>query len=449
MENSLQTHIDQNLSFLNGKKLLLATSGGLDSMVMVHLFHNLSFDVAMAHCNFQLRGLESFGDQKFIQDYAESSHVPLFLTQFDTEAFANDYKLSTQVAARELRYSWFHELLETENYDYILTAHHADDNLETFLINFVRGTGIEGLTGIPPQNGKVIRPLLIFSRQEIQQYATENNIQWREDSSNASDKYLRNKIRHNLVPIFKDLNPDFLASFSKTQNYLQESQTMSEDASIMVYQQVAKENVGEPDSIFSQDELAKNIHFDLKQLKKLPNYKSYLYHWLNDYGFSAWNDIYDLVDGQSGKQVFSTAFRLLKNRNFLILSPLNPAFENEEFAIDKKQKEVKVPLNLSFRKVTDISVVSNATIFVDEDQLHYPLILRRWKEGDFFQPFGMDGKSKKLSKFFKDEKLSLIEKEKTWLLCSDSEIVWIIGIRQDELFKIKTTTRNILEIQLK
>jgi len=340
------------------------------------------------------------------------------------------------VAARELRYNWFYELLETENYDYILTAHHADDNLETFLIHLVRGTGIDGFTGIPAQNEKVIRPLLTFSRSEIEQYAKDNAIEWREDSSNASDKYLRNKIRHNLVPIFKELNPDFMASFQKTQNYLQESKTMVDDASFLVYQQVAKEKGTE-------------IHFDLNQLKKLPNYKSYLYHWFNGFGFSAWADIYDLVDGQSGKQVFSNEFRLLKNRDFLILSPINFEDEDEEYFINKNQNEVKVPLNLSFGKVADISNVSNTTIFVDEDKLWYPIVLRRWKDGDIFQPFGMEGKTKKVSKFFKDEKLSLKKKKKAWLLCSDNEIVWIIGIRQDERFKIKSTTKNILKIQLK
>nr|WP_315149435.1 tRNA lysidine(34) synthetase TilS [uncultured Flavobacterium sp.] len=436
MQQKFENHIAQNFPFLIGKKLILATSGGIDSMVMVDLFLKLPFDIAIAHCNFQLRGIESFEDQKMIQDYAKTNDIRLFLTQFDTEAFANDYKLSTQVAARELRYSWFYELLETENYDYILTAHHADDSLETVLINLVRGTGLDGLTGIPEQNNKVIRPFLLFSRFDIEQYAKDNAIGWREDSSNALDKYLRNKIRHNLVPILKELNPDFLSSFQKTQSHLQESKSMVDDASFLVYQQVAKEKGTE-------------VHFDLNQLKKLPNYKSYLYHWFNGFGFSAWEDIYDLIDGQSGKQVFSNEFRLLKNRDFLILSPLNIEDENEEYFINKNQKQVNIPLNLLFTRVETISAVSNTTIFVDEDKLWYPLVIRKWREGDFFQPFGMEGKSKKLSKFFKDEKLSLIEKEKTWLLCSDNEIVWIIGIRQDHRFRIKNTTKNILKIQLK
>ena len=435
MLQKFQNHIIQNFDFLIGRRLLLASSGGLDSMVMVDLFHKLPFDIAIAHCNFQLRGMESFEDQNFVQNYAETNNIELFITQFDTEAFAEDYKLSTQVAARELRYSWFYELLETKKYDYILTAHHADDNLETFLINFVRGTGLEGLTGIPAQNGTIIRPLLIFSRKEIEQYAKENNIEWREDSSNTSDKYLRNNIRHNLVPVLKELNPDFLSSFLKTQAYLQESKVMAEDASIMVYQQVAEEK-------------GEEIHFDLNKLKKLANYKSYLYQWLKEFKFSAWDAIYDLVEGQSGKQVFSDGFRLLKDRDSLILCPINKEEEIEEYYILKDQKGINIPLNLSFLQVTDTSLVSNTTIFVDEDKLWFPLVLRRWKHGDKFQPSGMEGKSKKVSKFFKDQKLSLIEKENSWIVCSDNQIVWIVGFRQDERFKIGNRTKRILKIQL-
>jgi tRNA(Ile)-lysidine synthase len=435
MIDKLKNHVAHNFPFLRSKKLLLATSGGLDSMVMAHLFHKLEYKVAIVHCNFQLRGMESFGDQNFVQDYAEANEIPIFVTQFDTEAFAKDYKLSTQVAARDLRYNWFYELLETENYDYILTGHHADDNIETFLINLSRGTGLEGLVGIPEQNDKIIRPLLLFSRAEIANYANEHGIQWREDSSNASDKYLRNKIRHDLVPLLKELNPQFISSFQKTQSFLQESQQMVEDASIMVYQQVAKQE---------EDE----IRFDLNQLKKLPNYRSYLYQWLNEFGFLAWDDVYDLVDSQSGKQVFSPNFRLLKDRDFLILCPINTEIEVQDYFIDKDIKEVNIPLNLSFCKVNELSVPSNTAIFVDQDKLEFPLVLRRWRQGDYFQPFGMDGKSKKVSKLFKDEKLSLIEKEKAWILWSGETIVWVVGIRQDEQFRVSNATQNILKIQL-
>jgi len=435
MLDKLKKHISQNFPFLENSKLLLAVSGGIDSMVIVHLFNELKYSIALAHCNFQLRGLESFGDQNFVQEYAAANEIPLFLTQFDTEAFAKDYKLSTQIAARELRYNWFYELLETENYDYILTAHHADDNIETFLINLSRGTGLEGLVGIPAQNDKVVRPLLSFSREEILAYAKENNIQWREDSSNASDKYLRNKIRHHLVPLLKELNPQFMESFQKTQSYLKESQELVEDAAIMVYQQVAREE-------------NENIVFDLKQLLKLPNYQSYLYQWLHEFGFTAWDDVYGLVESQSGKQVFSTDYRLLKDREVLILSPIVREEANDEYFIEKDVKEVNIPLNLTFYKADAVLDASNSSIFVDEDKLVYPLILKRWQEGDFFQPFGMNGKTKKLSKLFKDEKLSLLEKENCWVLWSENQIVWVVGIRQDERFRINNSTKNILKIAL-
>ncbi len=435
MLQKFQNHISQNFSFLKGKKLLLATSGGLDSMVMVDLFHRMDCEIAMAHCNFQLRGIESVEDQKFVQEYARANKIDLFEIEFETENYAEKHQLSTQVAARELRYNWFQEILESEKFDYILTAHHADDSLETFIINLSRGTGIEGLTGIPAQNGKIIRPLLIFSREEIENFAKENQIKWRDDSSNASDNYLRNKIRHHLVPLLKELNPDFLSSFQKTQNYLQETKTLAQDASILVFNEVAKS-------------MNKAIHLDINLLKKRTNYKAYLYHWLNEYGFTAWDDIYDLVDGQSGKQVFSPHYRLLKDRETLLLIPIKIETVIEEFRIEKNQNKVNFPLNLSFCKVDDVGVGSNTSIFVDDDKLRFPLVLRKWKIGDTFQPFGMNGKTKKVSKLFKDEKKSLVEKENIWLLCSDNQIVWVVGLRQDERFKIENTTKNSLKIEL-
>jgi len=231
------------------------------------------------------------------------------------------------------------------------------------------------------------------------------------------------------------LNPNFMTSFLKTEGYLQESFAMVEDAAIMVYQQVANER-------------GDQIHFDLNQLLKLPNHQSYLYQWLKEFGFTAWEDIYDLVVSQSGKQVFSADFRLLKDRDSLILSPIDHSDIQEEFFVNENQTEVKIPLNMSFCKVTDISVATNKTIFVGADQLVFPLVLRKWKSGDVFQPFGMNGKSKKVSKLFKDEKLSLIEKENTWLLCSNNEVVWVIGIRADHRFRTSNTTKNILKIEL-
>lgn len=435
MLDKLKNNIAQNFPFLENKKLLLATSGGLDSMIMAHLFKQLNYKLALAHCNFQLRGIESFEDQNFVQNFGEKNGIQVFITQFDTEAFAKDFKISTQVAARDLRYNWFYELLETEKFDYILTAHHADDNLETFLINLSRGTGLDGLVGIPQQNDKVIRPLLLFSREEIANYAHDNTIQWREDSSNFSDKYLRNKIRHDVVPLLKELNQNFLNSFQKTQSHLQKSQAMVEDASIMVYQQVVKQE-------------AEAIYFDLNQLRKLPNYNSYLYQWLNEFGFTAWDDIYDLVESQSGKQVFSAEFRLLKDRDTLLLTPIYLNNEESDYFILEGTLDVNVPLNLSFCKVDELTVPAKSTIFVAYEKLEFPLVLSRWKEGDNFQPLGMGGKSKRVSKFFKDEKLSLLEKENIWILWSGNKILWIVGLRQDERFKVNADTTNILKIEL-
>lgn len=434
MQNLFYQQLQTQFPFLENKKLLLAVSGGVDSMVLLHLLQQLPYTIAIAHCNFQLRGIESFEDQSFVQEYALQHQIPFYCTQFDTQAFANDYKLSTQVAARTLRYDWFYEQLEQHQFDFILTAHHADDNLETFIINLSRGTGLDGLCGIPAQNEAVIRPLLPFSRTAIEEYAKANNLQWREDSSNASDKYLRNKIRHHLVPLLKELNPDFLSAFTTTQEHLQQTQEMVLDASDMVYQQVARE---EGDSIY----------FDLKQLLSLPNYQSYLYQWLKEYGFTAWKDIYALVERQSGKQVLSSEYRLLKDRDYFILSPLQTV-AIDTYYIEKDQNEVKIPLKLSFCKVNDIYKTDSNTIFVEETQLHYPLVLRKWQEGDVVYPLGMRGKKKKVSKFFKDEKLSLLEKENTWLLCSNEQIVWIVGRRPDERFKVNNTQNTIVKIEL-
>jgi tRNA(Ile)-lysidine synthase len=230
------------------------------------------------------------------------------------------------------------------------------------------------------------------------------------------------------------LNPSFLSSFETTLQQLQQSQSLVNDAAILIYQQVVTEENNQ-----------KNI--DLDKLKVLPNYKAYLYQWLQPFGFKAWNDIYDLVESQSGKQVFSSGFRLLKDRSFLILSPLELK-DATEYWISENQMQVNFPLKLSFCKVSDISNVSNTTIFVDEKKMDFPLVIRKPKTGDLFQPLGMNGQSKKISKFFKDEKLSLIEKEKVWLLCSKTEIIWVIGMRQDERFKTEITTQNILQITL-
>lgn len=433
MLTKFQHHIEQNFPQLKDKKLLLAISGGIDSMVLLDLLNKLRFNICVVHCNFQLRGTESDGDEMLVKEICQDSYIPYFIEKFDTLEFAKENKLSIQLAARKLRYDWFQEIISL-GFDYVLTAHHLDDNVETFLINFTRGTGLEGLTGIPAQNGNIIRPLLPFSREEIENYANENKIQWREDSSNAADKYFRNKLRHNIVPILKELNTGFLDSFQNTLNHLHQAESLVEDASELVYEKVVEVRENQ-------------LEIHLNSLLQFKNYKAYLYQWLKDYGFSAWNDIYDLVEAQSGKQVFSETQVLLKDREKLILSERKSSNKEEIYSIKSLDNKVNIPLKLRFSKGVNIFETHSNCIFVDENKLKFPLTIRKWQEGDYFYPSGMNGK-KKLSKYFKDEKYSLLDKENQWLLCSENQIVWIIGKRADDRFKSKETTQNSIKIVL-
>ena len=433
MLTKFQYHIEQNFPQLKDKKFLLAVSGGIDSMVLLDLFYKLRFDICIVHCNFQLRGKESDADELLVREICQDSYIPYFIELFDTLEFAKENKLSIQLAARKLRYDWFQEIISL-GFDYVLTAHHLDDNVETFLINFTRGTGLEGLTGIPAQNGNIIRPLLPFSREEIENYALENKIQWREDSSNASDKYFRNKLRHNIVPTLKELNTGFLDSFQNTLHHLQQSESLVNDASKLVFEKVVEEKENQ-------------LEIHLKPLLEFQNYKAYLYQWLKNYGFSAWNDIYDLVEAQSGKQVFSETHILLKDREKLILSERNEINKSEVFIIESIESKVNIPLKLRFCKAVNIFETVSNCIFVDENKLKFPLIIRKWQEGDYFYPAGMNGK-KKLSKYFKDEKYSLLDKENQWLLCSEDQIIWVIGKRADNRFINRETTQNSIKIVL-
>ena len=433
MLTKFQHHIEQNFPQLKDKKLLLAVSGGVDSMVLLDLFYKLRFDICVVHCNFQLRGKESDADEMLVRETCQDRFIPYFIESFDTLEFAKENKLSIQLAARKLRYDWFQEIISL-GFDYVLTAHHLDDNVETFLINFTRGTGLEGLTGIPAQNGNIIRPLLPFSREEIENYALENKIQWREDSSNASDKYFRNKLRHNIVPTLKELNTGFLDSFQKTLHHLQQAESLVNDASKLVYEKVVEQKEN-------------HVEIHLKALLQFKNYKAYLFQWLKTYGFSAWNDIYDLVEAQSGKQVFSETHVLLKDRKKLILFERKTTKNDEIYFIESLNCKVNIPLKLVFSRFSGGKVVNSNCIFVNEDKIKLPLTIRKWKEGDFFYPTGMTGK-KKLSKYFKDEKYSLIDKENQWLLCSEDQIVWVIGKRADDRFITKETTLNTIIIEL-
>lgn len=436
MLNAFKKHINKNLNFLNKGKLLIAISGGLDSVALTHLCHQAKLNITLAHCNFNLRGKESDADETFILELAEQLNLEVFIQHFETQAYAEEHKLSIQMAARELRYNWFEELAEQLDFDYVLTAHHADDNLETVLINLSRGSGLDGLTGIPKVNGNIIRPLLSFSRDTIEAFAKGNKLKWREDSSNASTKYLRNKLRHDVVPHLKEANPQFLQSFQNTINHLEDTKDIVEESVNAVLKRAIK----------SIDE--NKIEYSVSEFIKLNNPKAYLFQVFKDYGFTEWNDVENLLKAQSGKQVFSETHRLLKDRDCLILSKVSSEENTSQIEIALENRLVETTKGLL--TIEDVSSTGKNTqneIFVCKDLLNFPLTLRNWQKGDYFYPLGMQGK-KKLSKYFKDEKLSLFDKEKCLLLCSNNEIVWVLNHRADNRFKVNEKTNQILKITL-
>ncbi|CAM1368428.1 tRNA(Ile)-lysidine synthase [Tenacibaculum sediminilitoris] len=437
MLQKLAKHIDQQFSFLKEKKMLIAISGGVDSVVLTHLLYQLQFNISLAHCNFKLREEESDKDEKFVKELGKSLNIQTFTAQFNTNEYAIKNKLSTQLAARELRYDWFDQLCKQHSFDYILTAHHADDNLETFIINLSRGSGLDGLTGIPSINKNIVRPFLIFSREEVLSFAKENNINWREDQSNAETKYLRNKIRHQITPLLKELNPSLLTNFNKTINHLKESQQIINDKIEEITDEI----------LLKEDNLLK---INIEKVLKLSNPKAYLYQLLKPYKFREWDDIFNLIHAQSGKRILTKFYTLLKDRDFLLLLHTNEKglFENELFIINKENKRITDPIDLVFEDVKKQTTIDHKTIYVDSELLSYPLSLRRWTAGDYFYPKGMLGR-KKVSKYFKDEKISIVNKTKIWLLCSGkNEIIWIIGKRQDRRFLPTEKTTKLLKISI-
>ena len=402
-------------------------------MVLAHLCKLAKLNFSIAHCNFNLRDAESDADAEFVLDLAERLDVEVFIENFDTTAYAEDEKVSIQMAAREIRYHWFEELSTAFKFDYILTAHHANDNLETFIINLVRGSGLEGFTRIKSVNNNVIRPLLSFSRKEIETYAEAHKIKWREDSSNASNKYLRNKIRHELVPVLEELNPQMLDSFANTQSHLNDSLNLVEDYIGLIYPEIVSKTM-----------YGYNLKIDY--LKKLPNTKAVMYQLLKSFGFSEWEDVYQLLDAQSGKVVYSESYRLIKDREVLILTEIDSEEKKLEYHIEEGEEIVMLPMGrFTISEVDKVSTSSPNCVYLNKEKLVFPLILRKWNKGDIFYPFGMKGK-KKISDFFKDNKLSLPEKENSWLLCSGNEIAWVVNRRADNRFAITDASQKILKI---
>lgn len=433
MQFEFEQQLESLVPFPLQKKWLLAVSGGIDSMTLLHLMLQSKVSVAVAHCNFALRAHESEQDTLFVQNFCLEHQIPCFINTFDTKQYALDHKLSIQMAARALRYDWFENLRQSEGFDFICTAHHLDDQLETFLINLSRGTGIHGLSGIPAMQNNICRPLLTFSRAQIENYAHSQLISWREDVSNQSDYYMRNKIRHQITPQLKSIASDFLSSFQKTLDHLQDSIDLTHDA-LQRFQDLA---------VTKKDE---QTIINIDQLLQFQNPKAYLYAFLSRFGFTAWEDVIQLIQSQSGKRVDSPSHRLLKNRATLLLTRIKNE-ENTCFYINNEQEVLNFPLKLRFSQVASLGESNANTIFVDLELIKFPLLIRKWQMGDRFFPFGMNG-SKKLSKYFKDEKMSLHDKEQTWVLCSHNEIVWVIGKRFDRRFQVNNTTQKILQITL-
>lgn len=434
MINKFKNKLNKEFPFLKGARLLVTVSGGIDSVILTHLLHQLGVDISIAHCNFCLRGKDSDNDELFVKELAYTLNTPFYTTRFDTQQYASQQKLSIQESARNLRYDWFEEIRKKYQLDYILTAHNLNDSLETFLINLSRGTGLKGLTGIPTVNGKIIRPLSFFSRKEIEVFALNNTIKWREDKSNTDIKYNRNKIRHTIIPVLEEINPNILESFKQTLENLQGSATIVTDKVLAL-----------------KKEVKEGSKINIQKLQSLDNRHAYLFELFSPYGFSNTDDINHLLTAQSGKQLFSKTYRLVKDRETLLLVKLEEPqtkdkfeFNESDLVLEGDTYKLALKNKLNLDSLTFKTTLKNSAQF-DKELLKFPLTVRRWQNSDYFYPIGMKGK-KKLSKYFKDEKLSLIEKENIWLLLSDNKIIWVIGMRQDERYKITDDTKNIVKI---
>ena len=435
MEKLFLNNIEKNFSSLLNNKFIVAVSGGVDSIVLLHLCRNLKLNFVVAHCNFKLRGKESDDDELFVKNLAAKYKISFYSNSFNTKELSNISNKSVQMIARDLRYSWFNKLSKELGIDYIITAHHIDDSIETFLINLSRGAGINGFLGIPEVNNKINRPLLAFTKDQLKSYALENKILFREDSSNKKKDYLRNQIRLEVIPKLKKINPYLLESFPKTIKKLEQSKSIIDDRIAKVLSEVS----------FKKGE---ELFFEIESIKNLSNIEAYVYEIFKQYNFTQWDDIVDLLDSQTGKEVVSKTHRLLKNREYLILTK-KVGLQEISKLINSSKEEIKISAGtIIFSKADKIDKKNPYSIFLDSKKLKFPLKVRNVVSGDYFYPFGMDGK-KKVSKYLKDQKISKYDKEKTLILeTSKNEIVWLIGMRLDHRFSVTDKTKEILKIEL-
>lgn len=442
MKNRFEKYVVDNQLFAKNDKLLVAVSAGVDSVVLCQLLHLCNYRFSIVHCNFQLRGMDSEGDEVFVKALAESWNVPFYVKKFDTNQYALDKKISIQLAARELRYAWFEELRQMLNYKYILTAHHASDSIETVLYNFAKGTGLVGLTGIKPKNGHIVRPLLWAKKEEILAFAQTENLQYREDISNESDKYARNFIRHHIIPDFKNINPSFETTAIENIKRLSETKDLFDYFLKIIKNETTK-------IVDNQLFINKN------KLKTYPTVSTVLFEILKEFEFNASQVAQILKENESktGAVFYSPTHKLLIDRAFYIVAPFMQSIEMEShFLISKNDNLIEnehFQLVLSrLDRINDLNPTDNTAI-LDADKLLFPLTLRRWREGDRFQPLGMKGKSQLLSDFFRLKKLSNFEKQKVWLLeTGDNNICWVVGLRIDERYKITEGSKSFFKIQL-
>lgn len=432
-----ELNIHKNRLFSKQDKLLLAFSGGVDSVVLSELLLAAGYNFDLAHCNFQLRGTEATNDTHFCETYAARINKHCHVIFFDTAVYAHEHKLSIQMAARELRYKWFDELCHNHGYDYVLTAHHASDNTETLLVNLTRGTGLKGLQGIPEKQGKLVRPLLFAGKPMILDYASQNKLVYREDSSNAEVKYKRNFIRHTIIPGLKQLNPALEETLGTSIHFFKQNYEIVRLFAESRFKDICTET----------PEL---LRIDIEQLMHEPQKETLLFEWLYPKDFRT-TQIEQLVqvlrdENNTGKQFNSKTHRLVVNRKEILIQP-NTTESVKTFVIKDINDTKHLPLKLTFTEVKERQALTNnleTDIEFTEDL--FPLTLRRWKQGDKFRPLGMKG-FKKLSDFFKDKKLSLFEKEQAWILESHGEIIWIVGYRLDDRFKVNDDSKRVLHIK--
>jgi len=419
-------------------QLLVAVSGGLDSMFLVNYLINANYNVAVAHCNFELRGDESAGDEQFIKTFCEAKKIRCYVKRFETENYAKTHGISIQMAARDLRYEWFNTLCQNEHYTKIVTAHHKTDNAETILLNMVRGTGLKGLEGIKPITRNIIRPLLCLSRDEIAEAAKKLNIAYREDSSNLGDKYYRNRIRHHVLPKLKTINPSVEDTFERNADIAAQANRFINQ----IMETIKKEIIIEDKNL---------IKINIKLWLNQPEPKFVLYHIIDGYGFtkSVSDDIFQSVNSLSGKQFYSQTHKLIKDRDYFILEP----FVAMDFQIYEVFEETKSILSSHHHWNFDIlnkypkQIGAKNEAFLDFKKLNFPLTIRLWQHGDKLQPLGNIG-HKKVSDLLIDKKISVIEKEKIWVVISGEDIVWVSNVAVNEKYKLNPDTLKCFKISI-